>query len=101
VPTIMRTSPPVEALFRQNVEKAGLDLDKTPAAVQFATQALGSGIAPFAALLEDLPSEARAWEWMSCALRAYAEWCDFTVVVDSTEEPAEKPADGDAQATDS
>jgi hypothetical protein len=101
VPTIMRTSPSVEDLFKQNVEKAGLDLNKTPAAVQLATQALGSGIAPFSALLEDLPANARAFEWMSCALRAYAEWCDFTVVVDSTEETAEKPADGDAQATDS
>jgi hypothetical protein len=96
----MRTSPSVEELFKQNVEKAGLDMNQTPAAVQFATQALGSGIAPFAALLEDLPSNARAWEWMSCALRAYAEWCDFTVVVDSTEEPGENPAPTDDQPTD-
>jgi hypothetical protein len=96
----MRTSPSVEDLFKQNVAKAGLDLDKTPAAVQLATQALGSGIAPFSALLEDLPANARAFEWMSCALRAYAEWCDFTVVVDSTEEPAAEPAADNEQATD-
>lgn len=97
MPTIMRTSPSVEELFKRNVEQAGLDMAKTPAAVQFATQALGTGIAPFAALLEDLPASAQAWAWMSCALRAYAEWCDFTIVVDSTEEPTEKPAEGDAQ----
>ncbi len=100
MPTIMRTSAPVEELFKQNVEKAGLDLNKTPAAVQFATQALGQGIAPFAALLEDLPSDAQAWTWMSCALRAYAEWCDFTIVVDSTEEPAAEPAPETAPETD-
>lgn len=100
MPTIMRTSAPVEELFVRNATARGLDIDKTPHAVQLAIQALGAGaVSPFMGLLEDLPSNARAFDWMSCALLAYAEFCDHTVVVDSDESTAPSTADKDPGET--
>lgn len=88
----MHTSENVEELFKQKVAERGLSLDSTPQAVQMAITLLGTAaVSPFASLLEDLPASARAWDWMSCAFAAYAEFCDRTVVVD--DEPQVKNSD--------
>lgn len=91
MPQIMHTSGEVVDLFQEKAKARGLSLEKTPAAVQLAVQALVQGTSPFTNLIGDLPAESRAFEWMACAFAAYAEWCDHTIVVNDTEAPTGSP----------
>lgn len=82
MPTVIRTTPEVNELFTEMATARGLDTDRCPAAVRMAVVALSQGAVPFTALLEDLPAQTRAWEWMQTAFEAFAAWCGGTVVTD-------------------
>ena len=82
MPDVMHTSEEVTNLFKKNVEAAGLNPERCPAAVQMAVGQLGLGFAAWTQLLDDLPSGSRAYDWIDCALRAYAEFAAHTIVVD-------------------
>lgn len=83
MPTVEHASDTVQVLFEQYARTNGLEIDTMPAAVAMTVNALHQGTVPYLALLSDLPASARAFDWMECALRAYADWCNCTVVLDT------------------
>lgn len=94
----MHMSPDLDDLFLRNVDAKNLDKENMPTAVRFAINAMSQAvISPFADLLEELPSEARAFEWMAALYAAYAEFCDHTVIVN---EGQPTPATPESQAAE-
>lgn len=93
---VMHTSQSVEELFHAKAAERGLDMEKTPYVVRMLLSTLSqAAIGPMLGMLEELPPDARAFDWMGAAFLAYAEWFDHTIVVDTTvkAEP-EAPTDG-------
>lgn len=96
MPTVMHMSPAMDELFDRNVKAKNLDAEAMPTAVRLALQSMSMAvISPFAGLLEELPPEARAFEWMAAMYAAYAEFCDHTVVVNDQTGPAAEPPAGE------
>lgn len=96
MPEIMRTSDDLQTIFKRNADTAGLDVDVMPAAVKLALGAVLGHSGQFEDLLNDLPSDARAYDWLSAMWKAYAEWCDHTIVVDNASAapaPVAEPSD--------
>lgn len=89
----MHTSAALDEIFVRNIKAKNLDEDGMPTAVRLALQAMSMAvISPFAGLLEELPAEARAFDWMAAMYAAYAEFCDHTVVVDDSPKATAPPA---------
>lgn len=86
MPEIISAADEVNVIFNRLAQERGLDPEATPipAAVAMAFRTFEVAIIQqFYPLLSELPADARAWDWVSVCLSAWAEKASGAIVLDT------------------